>query len=73
MPEYLQIQDNGQITLPQSICRRAKLQEGDLLEVVVEDDRSIRLVPKTAADRNLAEQQQLKDIRWSKQQKGARK
>lgn len=74
MAEYLQIRSNGQITLPAAIRRKAKLQEGDLLEAIVEDDGSVRLVPKTPVDRKLAEQYQLKDIDWArKQKKGSRK
>jgi AbrB family looped-hinge helix DNA binding protein len=74
MAEYLQVRSNGQITLPAATRRKAKLQEGDLLEAVVEDDGSIRLVPKTPVDRKLAEQYQLKDIDWAlKQKKGSEK
>jgi len=74
MPEYLQVRSNGQITLPAAARRKAKLQEGDLLEAVVEDDGSIRLVPKTAVDRKLAEKYQMKDIQWaSNQKKGSKK
>jgi AbrB family looped-hinge helix DNA binding protein len=74
MAEYLQVRNNGQITLPAATRRKAKLQEGDLLEAVVEDDGSIRLVPKTPVDRKLAEQYQLKDIDWAlKQKKGSKK
>jgi AbrB family looped-hinge helix DNA binding protein len=74
MTEYLQVRSNGQITLPAATRRKAKLQEGDLLEALVEDDGSIRLVPKTAVDRALAEQYQLKDIDWAlKQKKGSKK
>ncbi len=40
MSEYLQIRSNGQITLPAPTRRKAKLKEGDLLEVLVEDDGS---------------------------------
>lgn len=72
--EYLQVRSNGQITLPAATRRKAKLQEGDLLEAVVEEDGSIRLVPKTPVDRKLAEQYQLQDIKWaSKQKKGSKK
>jgi AbrB family looped-hinge helix DNA binding protein len=74
MAEYLQVRSNGQITLPAATRRKAKLQEGDLLEALVEDDGSIRLVPKTPVDRKLAEQYQLKDIDWAlKQRKGSKK
>lgn len=50
----LQIRSNGQITLPTAIRRQARLKEGDLLEVVVEADGSLRLVPKVAIDRSQA-------------------
>lgn len=70
MSEYLQIRSNGQITLPAPTRRKAKVKEGDLLEVIVEDDGSIRLVPKVAIDRTLAEQYQLTDIEWAEKQKG---
>lgn len=74
MTEYLQVRSNGQITLPAATRRKAKLQEGDLLEAVVEQDGSIHLVPKTAVDRVLAEKYQLKDVAWAlKQKKGSKK
>jgi bifunctional DNA-binding transcriptional regulator/antitoxin component of YhaV-PrlF toxin-antitoxin module len=74
MKEFLQIHNNGEITLPPAICRAATLQEGDLLEAVVEADGSIRLVPKSVEGRKLVEQSQLKDINWaSKQKQGAKK
>jgi len=74
MAEYLQVRSNGQSTLPAAIRREAKLQEGDLLKAIVEEDGSIRLVPKTTVDRKLVEQSQLKDIHWAlKQKKGSRK
>lgn len=50
----LQIRSNGQITLPTSVRRVAHLKEGDLLEVVIEDDGSLRLIPKVAIDRSQA-------------------
>lgn len=74
MKEYLQIHNNGEITLRPTICRAAKLQTGDLLEAIVEEDGSIRLIPKRAQDWKLVEQSQLKDINWaSKQKQGAKK
>ena len=72
MAEYLQIRSNGQITLPAETRRKARLNEGDLLEVVVEDDGSIHLVPKTAVDRALAEKYQLRDVAWARKQKGSK-
>jgi AbrB family looped-hinge helix DNA binding protein len=70
MSEFLQIRSNGQITLPAQTRRKAKLNEGDLLEVVVEEDGSIRLVPKLVVDRVLAEKYQLDDVAWAMKQKG---
>lgn len=55
VPEnVLQIRSNGQITLPASTRRAVNLVEGDLLEVIVEEDGSIRLIPKIAVDRSQA-------------------
>jgi AbrB family looped-hinge helix DNA binding protein len=73
MSEYLQIRSNGQITLPAPARRKAKLNEGDLLEVFVEEDGSIRLVPKLPVDRAVAEKYQLADINWAIKQKGKKK
>jgi AbrB family looped-hinge helix DNA binding protein len=52
--EVLQIRSNGQITLPASIRRQANLAEGDLLEIAIEPDGSLRLTPKVAVDRDQA-------------------
>lgn len=73
MSEFLQVGSNGQIILPAAIRRKANVQEGDLLEAIVEDDGSIRLVPKTAVDRKRVEEDQLKDIHWAKQKKGSKR
>jgi AbrB family looped-hinge helix DNA binding protein len=73
MSEFLQIRSNGQITLPAQTRRKAKVSEGDLLEAIVEEDGSIRLVPKLAVDRALAEKYQLNDIAWAVKQKGKKK
>jgi len=69
MSEYLQVRSNGQITLPAPTRRKAKIKEGDLLEAVVDADGNIRLVPKLAVDRALAEQFQLDDVAWALAQK----
>jgi antitoxin component of MazEF toxin-antitoxin module len=69
MKEYLQIHKNGEVTLPPAICRAAKLQEGNLLEAAVEEDGSIRLIPKSGEVQKLMEQSQLKDINWASKQK----
>ena len=42
MSIVLQVRSNGQITLPTSIRRQVDLKEGDILEVIVEDDGSLR-------------------------------
>jgi AbrB family looped-hinge helix DNA binding protein len=73
MAEYLQIRSNGQITLPAPTRRKAKLNEGDLLEVQVEEDGSIRLIPKLPVDRALAEKYQRDDIQWAVNQKRKKK
>jgi len=70
MSEYLQVRSNGQITLPAPTRRKAKIKEGDWLEVVVDADGTIRLVPRLAVDHALAEQYQLNDIDWVAKQKG---
>ena len=55
MPEtVLQVRSNGQITLPTTVRRKANLKEGDLLEVVVEADGTVRLVPQIAVERSQA-------------------
>lgn len=69
MPEYLQVRSNGQITLPAQTRRKAKITEGDLLEAVVDADGAIRLLPKLAVDRALAEKYQLDDVNWARKQK----
>jgi len=69
VPEYLQVRSNGQITLPAPTRRKAKIAEGDLLEAIVDSDGTIRLVPKLALDRSLAEKFQLEDIDWALKQK----
>ncbi|MGD0878655.1 MAG: AbrB/MazE/SpoVT family DNA-binding domain-containing protein [Anaerolineales bacterium] len=50
----LQIRNNGQITLPTSIRRKTNLKSGDMLEVNIEADGSIRLTPQVAIDRSQA-------------------
>lgn len=50
----LQVRSNGQITLPAALRREANLNEGDVLEVIVEEDGTLRLIPKVAVDRSQA-------------------
>jgi hypothetical protein len=35
MKEYVELGKNGQLTLPPSVCRIAKIQKGDLLKAVI--------------------------------------
>lgn len=65
----LRVGKQGQITLPTSICRQANLAEGDVLEVLVDADGSIRLVPISAKVQALLEQAQLNDVDWALNQK----
>ena len=55
MKEYLELGKDGQLTLPPSICRAAKIQEGHLLKAAIDDDGSIRLMPLSAKERELVE------------------
>lgn len=50
----LQVRSNGQITLPSGIRRKANIKEGDLLQIVVESDGTLRLVPQIAVNRSQA-------------------
>jgi hypothetical protein len=36
MKGYLELEKNGQLTLPSSICREARIQEHDLLKALIE-------------------------------------
>lgn len=69
VPEYLQVRSNGQITLPASTRRKAKIKEGDLLEAIVNTDGTIRLIPKQTSDHSLAERYQIDDVSWALEQK----
>ncbi len=54
MPTLLQIRSNGQITLPASIRHQANLQEGDALEVSIDEDGALRLIPQVLVERSQA-------------------
>lgn len=45
MKEYLTIRKRGQITLPKSIIEKLDLQEGDQLELEVNDRGEMKIVP----------------------------
>ena len=59
----------GLIVLP----LEARSDVRDRLEVLVEEDGSIRLIPKLPIDRALAEKYQLADVNWAVKQKGKKK
>ena len=44
---------HGQITLPASVRERLGIEEGDLVEIDVEDERAV-LIPKKLVDKNQA-------------------
>ncbi|MBI2859675.1 MAG: AbrB/MazE/SpoVT family DNA-binding domain-containing protein [Chloroflexi bacterium] len=53
MATYSKVTRHGQVTLPASVRRKLGIQEGDLLEVVVDDDKAV-LLPKKMVDKSLA-------------------
>ena len=72
MSEFLQVRSNGQIT-PCFFPSEGKTEGGRVAAVLVEEDGSIRLVPKSPVDHALAEKYQLADIDWAVKQKGKKK
>jgi len=54
MTVLIQIRSNGQITLPAAVRRQANLKEGDTLELSIDEDGALRLLPKVAIDRSQA-------------------
>lgn len=53
MPAYSKVTRHGQITLPASVRRQLGIDEGDLVEILVEDERAV-LVPKKLVDKSQA-------------------
>ena len=53
MPAYSKVTRHGQITLPASVRKRLGIEEGDLVEIEVEDERAV-LMPKKLVDKNQA-------------------
>jgi antitoxin MazE len=53
MTTYSKITRHGQVTLPAAIRKRLGIQEGDIVEVLVEDDRAV-LLPKKIIDKSQA-------------------
>ena len=53
MPAYSKVTRHGQITLPASVRKRLGIEEGDLVEIEVEDEKAV-LMPKKLVDKNQA-------------------
>jgi AbrB family looped-hinge helix DNA binding protein len=53
MPAYSKVTRHGQITLPAPIRRKLGIEEGDLVEIEVVDEKAV-LVPKRLVDKNQA-------------------
>jgi len=53
MSAYSKVTRHGQVTLPASVRKELGVEEGDLVEIVVEDDRAV-LLPKKVIDKSQA-------------------
>lgn len=53
MLTYTKVTRHGQITLPSLVRRELEIEEGDIIEISVENDRAV-LVPKKLVDKNQA-------------------
>ncbi len=53
MSAYSKVTRHGQVTLSASVRKELGIEEGDLVEVMVEDDRAV-LVPKKLIDKSQA-------------------
>ena len=53
MPTYSKVTRHGQITLPALVRKRLGIEEGDLVEIEVIDEKAI-LVPKRLVDKSQA-------------------
>jgi len=53
MPAYSKLTRNGQITIPASVRRELGVEEGDLVEIEVVDEKAV-LIPKRLVDKNQA-------------------
>ena len=53
MPAYTKVTRHGQITLPASVRKELGIEEGDLVEIEVKDERAI-LMPKKLVDKSQA-------------------
>jgi AbrB family looped-hinge helix DNA binding protein len=53
MTTYSKVTRHGQVTLPASVRRKLGIEEGDLIEILVDDDKAI-LLPKKIIDKSQA-------------------
>ena len=53
MTTYSKVTRHGQVTLPASVRRKLGIEEGDLIEVIVDDDKAV-LLPKKIVDKSQA-------------------
>jgi len=53
MPAYSKVTRHGQITLPAPIRKSLDIEEGDIVEIEIIDDRAV-LVPKRLVDKSQA-------------------
>ena len=54
MPTYSKVTQHGQITIPSSIRKKLGIEEGDIIEIVVEEGDKAILLPKKLIDKNQA-------------------
>jgi antitoxin MazE len=53
MTVYSKVTRHGQITLPASVRRELNIEEGDLIEISIEDEKAV-LMPKKLIDKSQA-------------------
>ncbi len=53
MPAYTKVTRHGQITLPASVRKELGIEEGDLIEIEVVDEKAV-LLPKKLVDKSQA-------------------
>ncbi len=53
MPAYSKVTGHGQITLPASVRKELGVEEGDLVEIEIIDEKAV-LIPKKLVDKNQA-------------------
>jgi AbrB family looped-hinge helix DNA binding protein len=53
MTTYSKVTRHGQVTLPASVRRKLGIEEGDLIEILVDDDKAV-LLPKKIIDKSQA-------------------